>query len=326
MKNSVKVLVGLLIAPLIYSCAHQAPPTSNHYIYSFENPSLLSAKDSTQIIQKFLGKRDVGDLYKSNENTVYFVSKEEVSETLEHDLNTGNFTFNKSMRKYKGDFVPKLPASQEAIMLAQKFLEQNGMRPKVNDELKIAHIGGVRASSVIDGKKPGPVIDKLVTVTYGRAIGNLPVIGPGSKIVVKLGDSGEVMGAIHRWREINPSSKKLVPPEEIISSKEAEEMAKRQIMAEYGGNTAYRILGSGEAYYDNNGRLLQPVYTFEVSISMQDKRVKPFNYLCVIPMLKNSPEPLNLTAVDPKAKTLLKSIKRGETAPNENTGEKSTSD
>ena len=51
---------------------------------------------------------------------------------------------------------------------------------------------------------------------------------------------------------------------------------------------------------------------FEVAITMRDQKAKPFNYLCVIQGLKNSPEPLQLTAVDPRAKELIKNIKRGE--------------
>ena len=64
-------------------------------------------------------------------------------------------------------------------------------------------------------------------------------------------------------------------------------MAARQINREYGKNTSYKIVGSGKAYYDNNGKIIQPVYVFEVSIRMQDEKIKPFSYRCIIPMLKS---------------------------------------
>ena len=102
------------------------------------------------------------------------------------------------MAKYKGDFVPQLPAKGEAISLAEHFLNDNKLSPRNKNELKVVNVGGLRSSSVIDGKRAGPIIDKLVTVRYGRVIDNLPVVGPGSKIVVNLGNNGEVMGVIRQ--------------------------------------------------------------------------------------------------------------------------------
>src|SRR5204863_7275642 len=132
----------------------------------------------------------------------YYVSKDDVTETFENDLNTGNFTFNRSMRQYLGDNAPQLPGKDEAVRLAEEFLNKNGLMARNRNELTLVHFGGLRASSVIDGKTAGPIIDKLVTVTYGRKIDDLPVVGPGSKVVVNLGNKGEVMGAIYRWREL----------------------------------------------------------------------------------------------------------------------------
>jgi len=317
------LLIASAIALISFACKRKEPPpppSENVFVYTFAEPATKSVEDSKKLIEKFLGSRDLGNLYKSDDNTIYFTSKEDVSETFENDLNNGNFTFNRSMKQYMGTNAPQLPAREEAIRRAEEFLNNNGLMPKNRNELTLAHYGGLRAAAVIDGKTAGPVIDKLVTVTYGRKVDDVSVYGPGSKVVVHLGNKGEVMGAIYRWRELNASSRKQVQPEEMISQQEAEELAKRQIMTEFGQETSYRILGSRRGYYDNNAKLLQPVYTFEVEINMQqrDQHVKPFTYLCVIPLLRNSPEPLNLTAIDPRAKEAIKLIKRGETP----TGEK----
>ncbi|MDX6694644.1 MAG: hypothetical protein QOF02_2247 [Blastocatellia bacterium] len=330
MKKTLLLLMGLTITLLMSSCSScgrtTEPPASKEtvYVYTFESPAAASPDDSKKLIEKFLGTSNVGDLYKSDENTVYYVSKDDVSETFEHDLNNGNITYNKSMKKYMGDFVPQLPSREEAIKMAEEFLNKNALQPGNMGELRLAHFGGLRASSVIDGKKAGPVIDELVALTYGRTIDNMPVMGPGSKIVVNIGDKGEVMGLIRRWRELSAGSKKQVQPEEMISQREAEEMARRQIMSEYGEKTPYQIIGSSKAYYDNNGKILQPVYIFETTINIpsREQNIKPINYLCVIPMLKNSPEPLNLTAIDPRAKEAIKSIKQGEVVPDQNRDKK----
>jgi hypothetical protein len=323
MKRTPLILIGAVIALSGFSCrrSEQTPPPppppakENAFVYTFEGPATRTVDDSKKLIEKFLGSRDLTNLYKSDENTVYYTSKDDVTETFENDLNNGNFTFNRSMQKYAGTNAPELPGKDEALRLAEEFLSKNGLSPRNKSEMTMVHFGGVRAEAVIDGKKAGPIIDKLLTVTYGRRVDDVPVIGPGSKVVVNIGNKGEVMGAIYRWRELNAGSKKQVQPEEMISQQEAEEQAKRQIITEYGEGTSYKILGSGRGYYDNNGKILQPVYTFEVGITMRDQKVRPFNYLCVIQTLRNSPEPLNLTAVDPRAKATIRSIQRGETPP-----------
>jgi hypothetical protein len=325
MKKTLSVLIGLTITLFMSSCSScgrkTQPPASKEtvYLYTFESTAPTSPDDSKRLVEKFMGARDLSDLYKSDENIVYYVSKDDVSETFEQDLNNGNITFNKSMKKYTGDYVPQLPNREEAIKMAEEFLNKNGLQPRSRDELRLAHFGGLRSSSVIDGKKSGPVIDELLTLTYGRTIDNLPVMGPGSKIVINVGDKGEVMGLIRRWRELSAASRKQVQPEELISQREAEALARQQIMSEFGQNTAYQILGSGQVYYDNNGKILQPVYVFEATINIpsREKNIKPVNYLCVIPMLKNSPEPLNLTFIDPRAKEAIKSIRQQEVVPDQ---------
>ena len=70
--------------------------------------------------------------------------------------------------------------------------------PKSQKELHLLHSGGLRA----DSPNGQGVIDKMLTLTYGRYLDGVPVIGSGSKIVVHVGDQGEVTGLIHKWREI----------------------------------------------------------------------------------------------------------------------------
>jgi len=328
MKRTILILSALAIAStLFFACRRegggggQQTGKENVFVYNFEDAATKTVDDSKKLIEKFLGSRDLANLYKSDDNTVYYTSKDDVSETFENDLNNGNFTFNRSMKQYMGTNAPQLPGREEAIRAAEEFLNKNGLMPKNRNELILAHYGGLRAAAVIDGKTAGPVIDKLVTVTYSRRVDELPVIGPGSKVVINIGNKGEVMGAIYRWRELSSASRKQVEAQQAISQTEAEEMAKRQIMSEFGEGTSYKIAGSGRAYYDNNGRILQPVYVFETTITLRDKKVAPFNYLCVIPLLRNSSEPLNLTAVDPRAKESLRTIKKGET-PQPSQGEK----
>jgi hypothetical protein len=295
----------------IQGCAPLRPSTDSVALYTFERAATPSPDSSKSLVEKYIGARDA-DLYRSPNNTVHYVSKSDVTETFEFDVGTGNLTFNKSMKKHVGGFVPQLPTSEQSVALAQTFLRQNDIAPLDGSQLKLVHLGGLRSSAVVDGKRAGPVINELVTVNFGRVVDGIPVIGPGSKIVVKIGDKGEVMGMIRRWRELDRATRVTLRPEELVSAREAEELARRQIIAEYGEGASFRILGSGKRYFDNNGGVLQPVYAFEVAITMKDPKVQPFNYLCVVSMLRSSPEPLNLTAVDPMAKRRLLGVSQRE--------------
>jgi hypothetical protein len=292
-------------------CNQSRPPLSGEqpvYIYEFEKTAPLTADNTKKLISNFLGDLKTTDLTVSkDENIAYFVSPEDVNTTLEEDLNNGNFAFTKLNNAYLGDLKPQLPAPAEAIKISDKFLRDKGMFPKNPGEFKLVHTGGLRAQSM-----GGPIIDKMITLTYGRMIDSLQVIGAGSKIVVNVGDKGEVVGMIHRWRELNLAGRKEVKAEEVISQQEAEALAKRQIIQEFGQQATYDIKTITKSYYDNNGSILQPVYAFETVVNLhgRDKDLKPLPYLCVIPILKNSPEPLNLTRLDPQAKENLQTIEQ----------------
>ena len=314
------ILAAVLLALGVSACATtHRPPSSKEavYLYSFSRTSPLGVGDAQKNITQFLGARPTADLYRSPDNTVYYVSPADVTETFEQDLDSGNFTFKKSMKAYMGDARPHLPERSAAIAAAETFLHTNRLAPADEREMRLAHYGGLRSTSVIDGRRPGAVIDKLVTVTYGRTIDDLPVIGPGSKIVVHVGENGAVMGAVRRWRELDKRARHEVQPQEMVAQREAEELARRQILSQYGASASFKITGSGKAYYDNNGAVLQPVYVFEtvIDLTATDRRIPPFPYLCVVPLLRNSPEPLNLTTVDPRAKELLRTPPKGETRP-----------
>ena len=281
------------------------------YIYTFEQTSPLTIDNTKGLIEQFIGEKNPINIVKSDENKVYFTSNADLNDNLEQDLNTGNFTFNKGFSKYMGNYTPKLPTSKEAIKIVDDFLVAQKLAPRHKEELQLLHEGGWRATTT-DGKKPGVIVDKLLKLTYGRVLDSLPVIGAGSKIIVKVGEGGAIIGMIRRWRELNLSTKKQVETTEMITQEAAETLAKEQILKEFGERATFKVNSVSKAYYDNNGTVLQPVYSFETTINLGDKKIEPINYLCVIPLLKNSPEPLNLTKVAPQARELIRNVQKGQ--------------
>jgi hypothetical protein len=307
----------LLLALINTSCKHQVKASKEQpvYFYFFEKQTALGVEQSQRLIEQFLGEKGPQTLVKSDENIVYFSSNKDMNTNLEHDLNTGNFTFNRGMTKYLNDFIPQLPTPQEALKIADRFLASNALSPRNSKEFKLLHQGGVRATTVQNGNKPGPIIDKLITLNYGRVIDSLPVLGPGSKMVINIGDKGEVTSLIRRWRELSRLARKKIDLDQQISQEEAQSLARRQIVAEFGTKAKFEISRSFKAYYDNNGQIIQPVYAFETTINLGDQNVQPFNYLCVIPFAKNAPERLNLFVTDPRAKEPIRNYKRGDVTP-----------
>lgn len=294
----------------LMACQQGTKPTTNTlssaeqpvYVYSFDETGKLSTDNTKALAAKFLATKDEkGFTFNQDNNTMYYVDGSDANITLEQDLTNGNFSFSKIDRRYMGDYVPALPSSEEAIKIGAAFLREHGLQANNENELQLEHVGGLRAQS-----QKGKIIDKVITLTYGRKLDSLPVIGPGSKIVINIGDKGEVVGLTRRWREVSTSKRTMIKTTELMSAEEAEAVAKKQITAEFGEKATFELKSAEKAYYDNNGKILQPVYVFETVVDLHDKSIQPTPYLCIIPMLRNSPEPLNLTAVDPKALETLK--------------------
>jgi hypothetical protein len=318
MKLIIEYLILVTVGLCITMCNPNTNKTTGIYVYTFEKTASITTDNSRQMIADYLGIKNIHDLTVSkDENIAYFVADEDVNTTFEQDLNNGNFAFSKLTNSYLMKMVPTLPSKAEAMKIAENFMKSKSIAPRNGSEIRLVHFGGLRSQSVLNAKQAGPIVDKLLTLTYGRIIDSLPVIGSGSKIIINIGDKGEILGITKHWRELNRSEKKEVRPEEMISVKEAEEMARKQIMTEFGQNVSFEIINSQKSYYDGNGKILQPVWAFNTQINLNDKNLKTVRYLCIIPMLKNSPEPLKLTTIDPYAKEMIKETKvRTDTIPN----------
>lgn len=307
------LLVTIVLSVSACKCKSDVKQSGAVYVYTFEKTDPLTTGDSKKMITQYMGIANPHELtVNSDEHIAYYVADEDLNITFEQDLNNGNFEFSKITKAYLDNDALKLPSEDEAIRIAKEYLKTNGIAAKNDGEIRLVHSGGIRSQSIANGNQAGPIIDKVRTLTYGRIIDSLPVIGAGSKIIIQIGDKGQVLGVTRKWRELKAAGKKEIKPEEMITVKEAEEMAKRQIISEFGANAGFEIKGTQRSYYDGNGNILQPVWAFNTLINLnnQDRSIQPVKYLCIIPMLKNSPEPIKLTTVDPKAKDMIRDIKQ----------------
>lgn len=215
------------------------------------------------------------------------------------DRASGRLSLTKSLKEYLGEQVPELPEPEAAQRIATEFLRKSRLAPKNDAELKTIHAGGLRMTSVKEGKG-GPIIDKLRTVVFGRLLDGVPVHGSGSKIVVHVGNHGDVVGIDRRWREV--AAARTVGREEWKDPRQTGEEIRKLLATEWNEAKEIAVSRVEALYYDRDGRYIQPAYVFEATITEGDSR---YQYLGAIPALKRAPERIGPAAIPPEARQLL---------------------
>ncbi|EHQ34757.1 hypothetical protein [Methanoplanus limicola] len=97
---------------------------------------------------------------------------------------------------------PVLPSKEEAIIIADEFLE------KTNTYQKDAFIKNVEVNQKQQvwksgATKPEKSYDVTTAVRYARNFDGIPVYGDEFSVII--GDGGEVVGMVKNWREVEPS-------------------------------------------------------------------------------------------------------------------------
>ncbi|KJV07357.1 hypothetical protein [Methylocucumis oryzae] len=295
--------IALIAGSLSALNTQAASTTEGLMLYQFESSRPVPIDTSLSLMKTYIGETPE-TAAPGRDQTVRFISPKDPNTRFEQNLKTGDIRFHRNFARYLGDYAPKLPSTEEAMKAAHIFLEENKLLPRDESQLNLIHVGGLRMTST-DGKEPGAIIDKLITLNYSRVINDMPVIGPGSKFVIEVGEEGEILGLTKHWREFLPEGKPI-SPNEMYSFDEAIKLATRQLQQEFGENVQYEFLQTKIAYFDNNGKFLQPVYAFETKVFVPSHGVEPFNYVSVIPVMINSPEKLELTKLDPRALRAIK--------------------
>lgn len=293
--------IGLLSALVIIVTACPGPKPKEEekpkdketgmYVYELQTKG-ASQESFRETVKKMAGSAmDNGEFSERDNSDLNFANvKQDIF--FYQDAVNGNLSFNKGFQKYLGSFRPELPNPNEGQRLSMAFLKNNGMQPKNEKEFKLVHSGGIRA----DAGPKGEVIDKMLTLTYGRNLDGIPVMGAGSKIVVNVGDKGEITGLVYKWREVEAGKRKPVMESEMLSEKEATEMFKRLVAEEFGKSAEMKVQEMKLVYYDGDGKFIQPVYGAKmlVKVMLDEKNSNEVPYMTFVPALKKTPEGLNL--------------------------------
>ena len=230
------------------------------------------------------------------------------------DQANGALSYSRDLSPYEKDFSPALPSDREALSIANKFLTDNNMMPTLAQGVESmipTQVQLVRAARPPLKGRPvtgnGQVVsfDKLKIVTYRREINGLPVIGPGSKIVVTIGDKGTVEGVIRRWRPFNlpaaqtttqptTSTVATIPPATALAGMKSRLQRKFPTIDQK--LTDQMVTNMSVGYYDGNTSVIQPVYLFRLNLAVDTPGEfgpgtdHAEDYLTLAPYLKTAPE------------------------------------
>jgi hypothetical protein len=155
----------------------------------------------------------------------------------------------------------------DAVKLAQRYLEEVALVPL--EECKLLRVTRLNVGVVErqTGFAEERVID--VGVAFQRVINNVPVIGPGGKVIVYLDHNGDLTGVDRIWREIQD----VYQPDVQLRSPES---AQQDVVRHYGEQGSGLIIiedirfGYFELGWEDDQRYMQPAYFMPLTISDTD--------------------------------------------------------
>ncbi|MBN1346193.1 MAG: hypothetical protein JXQ73_26125 [Phycisphaerae bacterium] len=120
------------------------------------------------------------------------------------------FVFSRDLARYlqpadaHGAVVAKrLPDTIVATQMARSYLSKLDLLPGDASEIEVTKVHAVQTANVSAGFPFVQAADQMVVVFFGRRLGGLPVFG-ASRMVVRLGDGGELVSIIRNWPKLVP--------------------------------------------------------------------------------------------------------------------------
>lgn len=261
----------------VYTISEKSRITSADCEKMLKNLSEIAATD-------YIGKKKETE---KNENKIWYESPKDPSSIVHFNLTNGDFTFNTGMAKYAElKTTPDLVKSDKAVEIAQSYIKK--LKIQINDEeLTVAHIGGVNSGSFANGKSD--VYEKFTTVRFERKLDGIPVFGH-SRIVIQMAEKGKLNSIISQWTPLN---KTFVKTAELIKSEELKPLIEKSILAENTKAQKIYIESVKIVYYDKGSGIIEPAVLVQGRTFMREKSVdgkpitKEYPYDTVIPLLKS---------------------------------------
>jgi hypothetical protein len=323
---SFAVVCSLISAAVFfYSAAHSTSKVKVVDYFNGEPAGVfeLSAEEPAKNIARFkqsaakIGVSFPDNQARSTARTVTFIDEKGKDPTrhFEYDADKGYLSFNKGITRQIMDNSAKLPDAKNAQTIARQFLTENQLMPANVAELKVEHVGGIKRMSEADKKE----YDVMKTVIFSRTIDGVPVVGEGSRMIVDIGNNGEVMSVSRKWKEVNQKGAKTrtkVTPSEQKTQAEAEAEFKQIIASQFGSNASSKLQTIHKAYFDSGNQFIQPVYLMAATVRFKslDGEDTEREFIQPISMLKSAPETIMGSLSDlraAKAKSGIQTLNEG---------------
>lgn len=222
---------------------------------------------------------------------IVFRNEKDPSAVFEMDLRSGNFLYNGGLAEYKNDGnTPGLVRENIAEALALGYIEKLGLAP-ARKELKLFDIGGL-SMAVLKEDNTTETYNKLVTVRFNRELAGVPVMGE-SRVVVHLGENGDLSGLIYYWAEI--IGQKQNAPQELLADTEIVRALESKVRVAATDAEKIVIEKSDFVLYDDGRGVIEPAFHvqarlyYEQSDTGDGEKVRSYDvpYDYYVPVLKN---------------------------------------
>ncbi len=224
----------------------------------------------------------------------FFHSASDPTAMLHVDTLTRSILFSKGTGDIGGaESTPALPTKEDAPALARTLLNELELAPAAAQEMIVEHVGGLSMGvQSPDGEQQ--IFEKLRTVRFGRELGGQRVVGRGSRVVVQLGESGEMRGIVHRWNEVVANS---IAPEAKLSAPEVRQMIRERLDSAASHAKSVEFTSAEVVLYDDGLGVVEPVIRVEVQLTiatetkdekgdaLQRDIVNPLDFF--VPILRN---------------------------------------
>ena len=230
------------------------------------------------------------------------IARSDAANFIMLDTKSGLFSMSRGMANQIDDKPGKLPDDAQATDVALAFLKQNELGPRNGKEMVLARVGHIRSQS-FDPKSgaKGPIRDQMVTVNFSRLVDGTEVVGDASKMIVQIGDGGEVVGAGINWRELGDA--KPVGAKGLRTAEQLQQDIQAFISREMNMASAVDVKQVGLFYYDNGGEFLQPVIGYEALVREGRQTLRYFGQTA---LLRTPAEQVGPDAVTPRMRETVK--------------------
>ncbi len=192
------------------------------------------------------------------------------STCLEINTLTGDISFQTDVKDMNAEAsTPGLPSGTTAVRRALQHLRSTGLLPDNKRELFVQHVGGLRMASLNEAGQTREFA-KVTTVHFGRRINGVNVGGPGSKIIVQLGEHGRLVGVSRRWMELKMEAHSS---KDVLRDTEVGAAISLDLMSTHNTAKAIRAAQPSLGFYDDGAGRIEPAWFTQAQLEYADETI-----------------------------------------------------